>query len=273
MKKYIIVNKYANNNQIGGNDNIKILSWNVSWEAMTSNLTGQFAICGKSKSKKSCNHNIITNIYKTIKKFKPDIMGFQEAAKYNDIIDQIDMKIYDYFVNKSDKEYMLTIWNKNLFTLISNYFHEFSSGRPFCIIILKHMQTDKIICLINIHAGHESNSQENIFNIINKFIANKLDSKLEKKISRVIMFGDFNRNPFDDKTSNYDIIIGDSVFNLNRMDLKENTCCNIKGITHNSNYDHVLDSVYTVKRQLINKEKYYAIPASDHIMIIGQIKI
>ena len=24
MKKYIIVNKYANNNQIGGNDNIKI---------------------------------------------------------------------------------------------------------------------------------------------------------------------------------------------------------------------------------------------------------
>jgi hypothetical protein len=60
MKKYIIVNKYTNNNQIGGNHNFKILSWNVSWEAMTSNLTGQFAICGKSKN--SCNHNIIQNI-------------------------------------------------------------------------------------------------------------------------------------------------------------------------------------------------------------------
>jgi hypothetical protein len=59
MKKYIIVNKYTNNNQIGGNNNFKILSWNVSWEAMTSSLSGDFKIC--SKSKISCNNNIIKN--------------------------------------------------------------------------------------------------------------------------------------------------------------------------------------------------------------------
>jgi hypothetical protein len=271
MKKYIIVNKYTNNNQIGGNNNFKILSWNVSWEAMTSSLAGQFKIC--SKNKISCNHNIITNIYKTIKKFKPDIMGFQEAAKYNDIIDLIDTKIYDYFLNKSGQEDMLTIWNKNIFSLIIQYHHEFRFGRPFCIFILKHKQTNQIICLINIHAGHEPNTQESIFLIINKFIEDKLDKKLAKKISRVIMFGDFNRNPFDDKTYNYEIIIENNVFNLHRDDLQENTCCNIKGKKNNANYDHVLDSKYMVKRQLVNKEKYYTIPASDHVMIIGKVKI
>jgi hypothetical protein len=145
-------------------------------------------------------------------------------------------------------------------------------GRPFCIFILKHKKTNNYICLINIHAGHEPNTQETIFNIINKLIEDKLDDKLAKKISRVIMFGDFNRNPFDDKTSGYEIIIGNNIFNLHKNDLDEKTCCNIKGKKNNSNYDHILDSLYKVKRQLVNKEKYYTIPASDHVMIIGQVK-
>ena len=45
MKKYIIINKYTNN-QIGGSKNITILSYNVYWKAMVSN---QLKICNKNK--------------------------------------------------------------------------------------------------------------------------------------------------------------------------------------------------------------------------------
>jgi len=268
MKKYIIINKYTNNNQLGGSKNIIILSYNVYWKAM---LSDQLKICNKNK-KNSCNHNIISNITNTIKKYKPNILGFQEAAAYTDILKVLDSKLYDYFVNKSGLEQMLTCWLKNTFTLQYSFSYEFEDGRPFAILILKHNITEKLICVINIHSGHELNSQIHIFDIINNFIKDNIDKKLETEIDRVIMFGDFNRNTFIDDTSDYVVVVRNKKFILVRHDYKDNTCCSINNSFFSKNYDFVLDSKYKVKRYLINKEKYYMIPSSDHIMIIGKLE-
>ena len=272
MKKYIILNK-NNKNQLGGKTlkKIIILSWNVSWEAMTTNNSGQFKLCGKNPNK-TCNNNIILNISNTIKKFNPDILGFQEASKYNDIINILNTSLYNYFVNSSGLEDMLTCWSTKTFTLINSFSYEFEKGRPFAIIILKQNYNNNIIYLINIHSAHNSNTQSSIFDIINQFIKNNINDELKKNINRVIILGDYNRNTFNDNTSNYKIIIGNIHFILKRSNYKGNTCCSLKGYLTNKNYDYILDSTNLVERLLINTEPYYKIPSSDHIMIIGIIK-
>ena len=93
------------------------------------------------------------------------------------------------------------------------------------------------------------------------------------------MSGDYNRNIYMDNTSNYQIIIGNNKYNLNKeydsnVNINSNTCCNISGtkygFKHNS--DHTLDSKNIIFRKIMgNQQNYYLFPSSDHILIITSL--
>lgn len=267
MKHYKIIN-LNKINQIGGDTGFNIISYNVSWEAMTSNTCGNLKLCSNG----ACKNNILENISFNINKYKPTFAFFQEAAEHHDIIELFDKDIYDSFVNISDKEYMVSIWNKKKFTLVKALDGEFEEGRPFAIIVLMNNKTNKNIALINLHAGHIPDTQTSIFDKINNFIKKEFSNTIKKSITRVIMSGDYNRDVFEDNTSNYSIKFIDD-FPLKRTQNNKHTCCSVLGYGHKFNYDHVLDSkAINNKKILGNSVKSYKYPASDHVLIIVNLK-
>jgi hypothetical protein len=267
MKHYKI-NNYYSINQLGGNNDLNIISYNVSWEAMTSSMFGNLKLCTNG----ICKSNILDNIVFNVKKYKPTFALFQEASEHNDIIDLFNKDIYENFVNTSDKEFMISIWNKIKFTLVKALGGEFEKGRPFAIIILKNNKNNKNIALINLHAGHIPNTQLFIIDKINNFINNEFSHTIKKSITRVIMSGDYNRDIFEDNTSNYIIKFNDE-FKLKRTQNNNHTCCSILGYGHKFNYDHVLDSKSNIIKKIVsNSVKQYKYPASDHVLIIVNLK-
>lgn len=272
MKHYKIVNLITPGIQEGGGG-LTIMSYNVSWEAMTSNTAGQFKLCtANGLGEGICKSNILSNISANIKKYNPDLATFQEAAEYQDILELFDNKIYESHINKSNKELMLSIWNKKKFTLVKTYDSDFEEGRPFTIIILTNNKSNKNIALINLHAGHIINTQKTIFDKINNLINSKISHKNKKSITRIIMSGDFNRDVYEDQTSNYTIKFIDE-FELKRFANNKKTCCSVLGYGHSNNYDHILDSKSVVSKKILgNSVKNYKIPSSDHILIIGKLK-
>lgn len=267
MKHYKIINLNNTFLQEGGGTGVNILSYNVSWEAMTSNTSGSLKLCTNG----ICKTNILDNIAFNIKKYKPEFAFFQEAAEHNDIIELFD-DTYDNFVNTSGKEIMLSIWNNKKFSLIKAINGEFEEGRPFAIIIVKNNKNNKNIALINLHAGHLSNTQKTIFDIINNSIKKELSYTIKKSITRVIMSGDFNRDVYEDNTSDYIIKFID-IFKLKKIQNNKHTCCSVLGYGHKFNYDHVLDSkAIIIKKILGNSVKNYKYPASDHVLIVVNVK-
>jgi hypothetical protein len=85
MKHYKIIND--NMQQYGGGSELVGLSYNVSWEAMTSNTEGRFRLCTSKLGEGFCKMNILENIEYNLNKYNPDFATFQEASEYEDIID------------------------------------------------------------------------------------------------------------------------------------------------------------------------------------------
>ena len=265
MKYFKIVN---NINSYNKSIDLTILSYNICWEAITSFNNDKYSICNNNY----CKYNILSNIKINVEKYFPDFITFQEASEENDIIQLFNLNLYDYFINKSGNEIMLTLWNKQKFKLINSYYSEFEIGRPFAIFIFFDIYNNKNISLINLHAGHLVNTQETIFNIINDFIKLNINSILKKSISRLIMSGDFNRDIYKDDTSDY-IVKFSKKFKLFRFLSKKKTCCDINGINFENIYDHIIDSNNKIIKKILPVlHKNYKLPSSDHIMIIAKFE-
>jgi hypothetical protein len=167
---------------------------------------------------------------------------------------------------------MLSLWNKKKYSIVDFYDYEFEKGRPFTIIILKNKIKNKNIALINLHSGHYINTEKTIFDIINNFIKDNIKLSIKKTVNRVIMSGDFNRNVYEDETSEYKIKFYDE-FQLKRFKNTKQTCCSINGYGYTNIYDHVIDSKAIVEKKILgNSVKSYKIPSSDHILIIAKLK-
>lgn len=258
---------------LNGGGNLNILSYNVSWEAMTSTAIGNFKLCAIADQETGiCKSNILLNISNNIKKYIPDFATFQEASKHTDIIKLFNSDLYDFHINTSEKETMLSLWNKKKFTLVNSYDCEFEKGRPYVILIFKNNK-NKNIALINLHAGHFVDTQQTIFDKINNFIKLNIQLSVKKSITRVIMSGDFNRDVYQDDTSNY-VIKFTRNFKLYRFSSNEQTCCSTIGYGHEYVYDHIIDSKGPILKKILgNSIKSYKAPSSDHILIIGKLKV
>ena len=252
-------------------NNLSIVSYNLLWELLDFNNAKRFINIDK-KLLKSYKNNTFYNIQKVIDYYNPTIFCFQEAAKYNDILKLFNNK-YLYKINKSDNEFMVTIWQDDKITLIYNIEGEFEKGRPFNILFFFNKINNYKFILINIHAGHNIDTNINIIKPIQDAIDNKIkDNNLLKEIHRVIIVGDFNRNINEEikNNNNYFLLFNKQKFIFKYNINSNNTCCDIYGKNINKNYDNVIDSYKKLKLiHQLNKESWYNYPSSDHVMIMG----
>jgi hypothetical protein len=250
--------------------NIAIASYNILWEIMEKDNHNALLDLFFKNNYKTMKKNLLANIQNVYDRYNPQIYCFQEAAGYNEIIKIFDKKKYSSHINKSGPEYMLTVWNNLRFKLKKTFDGEFESGRPFCILIFKDNLTKKYFALINLHAGHRTNTDTSIFNPIQKLINKNL--KDFSQISRIILVGDFNRDiNHENKSNEYHINIADTKYKFNYYEKpSNNTCCDVTGDKLKRNFDHVLDSEkIPMLRHELNKESWYAYPSSDHVMIMS----
>lgn len=258
--------------------NISICSYNVFWKIMKNDqslLNNKIDKTSLNKLKK----NILENIFLIKNYYNPFFYCFQETEKYNEIIDMFEKSKYEYYVNYSKPEYMLTIWQKHIF-LIKNVFDgNFEQGRPFTLFIFEDIRFKTHFLFINLHAGHTLNTKEHIFNPIQQTISNNKNEINKFNIQRIIICGDFNRDigkqNLDNKLNNdeFKLIINSKKYKFNSLITNNKTCCNLNGYGYNKNYDQLIDSYDNpIIIYPMNNEKWYQSKSSDHIAIMAIVK-
>ena len=218
-----------------------ILTYNIKWDA------------DKIQVK-----NILLNIQKILNIYDIDFLLFQESSIYEKLIELIDNKKYDYHLNKSGPEYMITFYKKS-YKKLNAYDSEFSSGRPFCIFLFKNIISKEKFYLTNIHAGHHPNTDLSIINPILK-----ITKHLDNNANTFIIGGDFNRNIINNiyiRTKNND-------FKLKNIHSNIKTCCGFDRNKLKYISDHIISSSKIVKKITFNE--YY--PSSDHLMVIEELE-
>ena len=203
-------------------------------------------------------NNILLNIKKILNTYDIDFLLFQEATIYKKLINIIDNKKYDYHLNKSGLEHMITFYKKN-YKKINVYDSEFTTGRPFCVFLFENMLSNKKLYLINLHASHHPNTDLSIIKPIEKITKN-----LYNESHSLIMGGDFNRNIIE----NIYIHTQNKKFKLKNVKNNLNTCCNVNAHNLKHNFDHVLCSIKPIKKIIYNEYS----PASDHMMVIVELE-
>lgn len=274
--KYLL---YTTNNIIDTMDikelNISIFSYNIFWKIMKNSNSSLEKTLGSTKLEE-LKLNIISNIVNVINYYNPFIYCFQESESAPDIINLFSKSEYEYHLGYSNPEHILTIWRKDVLKKKIVLVGEFEPGRPFTIIVFKDKRFKNYWMLINIHAGHEVDTQTSIFNPIQKTINDNIDQIKLFEISRIVIVGDFNRDissqikivPFK-----YKLIINEIKFSFNYIETNNKTCCSLKGWGYKNNYDQLIDtySQPLITHQL-NKENWYQSESSDHLAILSVIK-
>jgi exonuclease III len=279
------------------NDNINIISYNVCWEALEG-MKSKFldmTYCGKSPNN-TCVNNIakiiafdglklINNIY--------DFICLQEIKNIPSQLIELEKDInninpnfllnYKYVITQINIAGIITMYNKNKYTLIKSLDCNFDStaDRPFHILLFKEG-----IIYINLHAPNireiiELNKLETReqkikekFKLLKKSIENKLLLlNVELKNYKIIISGDFN-DDIDNDFLNF------TKFTLNK-EKSISTCCipNPMPIQNYSrNYDHILVSYNNFNFFTFNKfqqSKYIKDNKSfmsDHLPVFAIIK-
>lgn len=242
--------------------NISICSYNVNWKVMVTAGTNA--------------QNVLENISRVKNYYNPFIYCFQEASNYALITNIFEQNIYDVNVGKSGPEHILTVWNKKIMRKILSFTGEFEHGRPFQIIVFQDLRFSNYFMLVNIHAGHRTNTQTSIFDPIQKFINAHAKVLSQYSIQRICIIGDFNRDiglecvpsltiPQTKITVNH--------YKFYALRTSNKTCCDSIHSTHTHNYDHVIDSwAFPIQIFPLSHEKWYKTKSSDHALILCVIK-
>jgi len=146
-------------------DKLKILSWNICWECMSANQTSNTLAIYCKNNKNTC----LLNVVDLIDQEEYDIIGLQEAAKYNVIISESDklrkMGCIHHALNKNSIVDLTTFYNiqkfKVLAVKVGNLFNK--QGRPYHIIFLQHNKTSDKYIIINLHNGHYDRTKSEYF--------------------------------------------------------------------------------------------------------------
>ena len=179
---------------------MKVLTFNVCWEAVTRNKKelrrngghakslGEKCYLNKQKDATICLDNVVKMINQT-KKY--DIVALQEALNYRTLIKKSKaLSEMGYYRSKSGKEIIVTFYNKEKYKLLKGYNSEFVEGRPFHVIELIDKQKNRLY-IVNLHTGHGELCKK-------RYIEGKLNKFLKKNVeigkNKLIVLGDFNNN-------------------------------------------------------------------------------
>lgn len=269
---------------------MKVLSYNISWEAMSGK--GSFGgKCGQIYPN-TCNRNVAQFIENT---GPYDFIGLQEATNWNEIRKMsLKLQQMSYVYNKPMEEMVTFYDNKYILDDGINIINSFMSdpGRPFTMIFFKQK-----LCVINVHPNHQGdiykfdrylidtmkgnrtfipkNSptpvKSNTFQINgqSRGLTQSEETEVKSKLQTydIILLGDFN-----DTLASGTVFLNDPYFGINggrRFYGKNtvNTCCDnsLNGNVH-SPFDHILSTT-----QNVNSQVHRVAMASDHLPITAII--
>lgn len=203
---------------------ISLLTYNISWEAMTSESFGKKCT---QEDVNVCNRNI-RNI---ISSCNCDFILLQEASG----LEGFELENMSMISHNSGPEIQLVYFNKTKFTLEDLIVNEFIAGRPYMICHFKNLVNNTDLIIINVHLdrarvdgkrANETGAQA--IQRLKLIELNKLQENLTEKIigvlknpeTRVVIAGDFN----------VDFVQSDfTIFGLNfkKEPNKIGTCCNV----------------------------------------------
>ena len=179
---------------------MKVLTFNICWEAMTMNKKelkrngghakdlGEKCILNKSGDATICLDNIV-KLIDSSKNY--DVIALQEALNFRSLIKKsVELKKMSYFKSRSGKELLITFYNKDKYKLVSSRKGEFVIGRPFHIIELID-NNGKRYFIVNLHTGHGLLCRKS-------YVEGKLNKFLRKNLNitngNLIILGDFNNH-------------------------------------------------------------------------------
>jgi len=296
IKYFKYKNKYLNEK----NKHLKIMSYNLCWEALsglssnpnkikhTNGLNMKHCnILLDNKTFDICLMNIIHIINSKLNE-DYDFLCFQEInlTDFNKMKNKLNLLNYNYLLTPSKNENVdiLTIYNNKKYNLISNYPEmkesinitninsnlndvDDKSARPFQILLFQNNYDDKYILLINIHMPHiYDNNYDKNFTYDHIYSFNKIKNEIKNLL--------LNKNY---KIDNY-IICGDfnhndpfKFFKFNeilKIDFIKNkiinTCCYLNtNKTFNYNeYDKSFDNIF-ISNKNYNNIKYMTLNETE----------
>jgi hypothetical protein len=294
--------------QEGGNNSIKVLSWNICWQAMKGEAKGSApilgAVCARTKFNRITKLNeCSTNVSKLIDSLiiDYDFIAIQEAAKWEQIYNQSKkLQAMGYVHHRiGSSSDLVTFYNKNKYEAkaVVSYtiIHNAKRGRPYHIIYLQHRITLEFYIFINLHNAvgvTKDDLERQLSSRFHKFFeitkteqkhAEQLKKRIQPRWSKtnynVIVAGDFNDQglmnywqglyPF--KHTNIPIL-KDILVKCEPEPPK--TCCRER---ENTNPPYIGDYILVNSSLAIEKNNYipkseHLFPSSDHLPILIELK-
>ena len=279
---------------------IKILTWNISWEAMTGQISPRTGLDGticNMAGMNVCLNNVLNKIVEINTLNGLDFILLQEAEIDPDILktrlnEKYNYISYNKLTTTPKKEESIIFYNNTKYIIKKQILWSFFPGRPFIIALFQNIATQQNILITNLHGPHgaliekKRNASGDLVETGNT-LPNYLDFFNYYRLGgpNVDYTGkNISKNPRIDLT-NLPIIIGGD-FNLeipgpiyifNQIFSNEGnqlTCCDteFKGQGMKHRYDHILINdklTYNkVEYPPVNDKMY-----SDHIPVYAEINI
>jgi hypothetical protein len=254
---------------------IKVLSYNIYWKAMTTktNALSYLPECGPIiKNLLTDGHTkCLANVAKFIEVNAPyDFVGLQEATNWKKIriITPCLQKMKSFDI-ETYKGIMVTFYDGTKYSLdpyANNLVgHLEDPYRPFIVLFFQQK-----ICLINLHAGHNSDvynfDQYLIRTIYDKYLPNASVFLNKLRSYDIIMMGDFN-DPLLHNKNNYHQILNRKIYGINKI----KSCCDSSMTNNLSNFTQPFDHILSTFSRI--SSNVYIVPfASDHMPIIAIIE-
>jgi endonuclease/exonuclease/phosphatase family metal-dependent hydrolase len=264
---------------------VNVLSYNVSWEAMSDGLKGIGTVSGSIRcNPEKCLKNVSRLIKDNIIRNNINIIGIQETNILEKELKGIEN--FDYIpwiesTTTSTTTYISILYNNIIFSNITEKYFNLNDGqikhikgkfddsnpkavRAFQIVVLKQNITNDEILYINLHNNHEHKIDGSIKKIIDILEIQKKNNG-HKNIKKIIITGDFNHN-IDKNISFLDK-------ELNYHNKTFNTCCDstLNTNTMDKRYDNILSYGFDLKEIFLPIKEPENILYSDHLPIIVKL--
>lgn len=133
---------------------IKILTWNISWEAMKAQAETFGAKCAPN----ICHNNVRDKIVEINTTKGLDFILLQEAQiDYNDLQQKLGVN-YNYIIYKNgragNEEFSIIFYNQTIWKVSKEIKWGFHAGRPFIIALFQKIGTKQNILITNLHGPH-----------------------------------------------------------------------------------------------------------------------
>lgn len=184
---------------------VVVLSYNICFQAMTNNSSGSAPVLGRQctylpgSKLTTCGNtmaNMIEAIPKSVNVSSLDFVGLQEASHWYELTAAAPNTLgkMTCFHSRQGRSDMASYYDGNNYTLSKHFTGEFSTDRPFQVLVFKNKFNNSGTIFINVHNPH-SYSFHQIQSHLSAAVKGQLTAA--EKSYRIIAVGDYNETSWD----------------------------------------------------------------------------